>query len=78
MRLTLTIFLMTAAALLFLISPNFSIALIAGIPAGLAYGVFTAAVFATYIVGDLVAIPFRYLFARAPGPYQSTEPRGVA
>jgi hypothetical protein len=25
------------------------------------YGLFTAAVFATYIVGDLIAIPFRYL-----------------
>jgi hypothetical protein len=31
------------------------------------YGLVTAAVFATYIAGDLVAIPFRYLIARADG-----------
>jgi hypothetical protein len=31
------------------------------------YGLFTAAVFATYIVGDLIAIPFPYLLARASG-----------
>ncbi|MFB3883381.1 MAG: hypothetical protein ACE149_19110 [Armatimonadota bacterium] len=31
------------------------------------YGVPTAAIFATYIIGDLIAIPFRYLLARASG-----------
>ena len=34
------------------------------------YGVLTAAVFATYIIGDLIAIPFRYLLA----PASSTQP----
>ena len=29
------------------------------------YGLLTAAIFATYIVGDLIAIPFPYLLARA-------------
>jgi len=31
------------------------------------YGLLTAAIFATYIVGDLIAIPFPYLLARASG-----------
>jgi hypothetical protein len=36
------------------------------------YGLLTAAIFATYIVGDIIAIPFPYLFAgasatKAPG-----------
>jgi hypothetical protein len=35
------------------------------------YGLVTAAVFATYIVGDLIAIPFSYLLARARGIQQS-------
>lgn len=35
------------------------------------YGLVTAAVFATYIVGDLIAIPFPYLLARARGIQQS-------
>ncbi len=30
------------------------------------YGVLTAFIFATYIIGDLIAIPFSYLFARTP------------
>ena len=35
------------------------------------YGLVTAAVFATYIVGDLIAIPFSYLLGRARGIQQS-------
>ncbi len=35
------------------------------------YGLVTAAVFATYIVGDLIAIPFPYLFARARSSQQN-------
>ena len=31
------------------------------------YGVFLALVFATFIVGDLIAIPFSYIFARQSG-----------
>jgi hypothetical protein len=31
------------------------------------YGVFLAVVFATFIVGDLIAIPFSYIFARQSG-----------
>jgi len=34
------------------------------------YGFLTAAIFATYIVGDLIAIPFPYLLARASGTDQ--------
>jgi len=33
-----------------------------------AYAVLTAAIFATYIVGDLIATPFSYVFARGNGP----------
>ena len=29
-----------------------------------AYGMILAAIFATYIIGDLIAIPFRYVFSR--------------
>ena len=32
-----------------------------------AYGLMTAAIFATYVVGDLIAIPFSHLFARQIG-----------
>jgi hypothetical protein len=28
------------------------------------YGLITTAIFASYVIGDLIAIPFRYLFAR--------------
>jgi hypothetical protein len=34
------------------------------------YGVVWACVFASYIVGDLIAVPFRYLFARDSGAQQ--------
>jgi len=33
-----------------------------------AYAVVTAVIFATYIIGDLVAIPFSYVFARGNSP----------
>jgi len=33
-----------------------------------AYAVLTAVIFATYIVGDLIAIPFSYVFARGNSP----------
>jgi hypothetical protein len=36
------------------------------------YGLLTAAIFATYIIGDLTAIPFPYLFARARDSQQAT------
>ena len=42
------------------------------------YGLFTAAVFATYIVGDLVAIPFPYLLARASGSHQGAASTGAS
>jgi len=42
------------------------------------YGLVTAAVFATYIVGDLIAIPFPYLLARASGSDQGAASRGVS
>ena len=41
------------------------------------YGLLTAAIFATYIVGDLIAIPFSYLFARASGTHQDAAPKGA-
>ncbi len=31
------------------------------------YAVMLAAIFATYIIGDLIALPFRYIFAPAEG-----------
>ena len=40
------------------------------------YGLLTAAIFATYIVGDLFAIPFRYLFARTSGVHQGAGSGG--
>jgi len=33
-----------------------------------AYAVLTAVIFATYVVGDLIAIPFSYVFARGNSP----------
>lgn len=30
------------------------------------YGILLAAIFATYIIGDLIAIPFSYVFAKQP------------
>lgn len=42
------------------------------------YGLFTAAVFATYIVGDLIAIPFPYLLARASGTDQVAASGGAS
>jgi hypothetical protein len=41
------------------------------------YGLFTAAVFATYIVGDLIAIPFPYLLARSSGAHQGAASSGA-
>ncbi len=41
------------------------------------YGLLTAAIFATYIVGDLIAIPFPYLLARAPGTHQDAASGGA-
>jgi len=38
------------------------------------YAVLTAAIFATYVVGDLVAIPFSYVFSSRGGS-ASPEPR---
>jgi hypothetical protein len=37
------------------------------------YGLLTAAIFATYIIGDLIAIPFPYLFARARDSQQNAK-----
>ena len=42
------------------------------------YGLFTAAIFATYIVGDLIAIPFPYLLARASGTHQGAASRDAS
>lgn len=36
------------------------------------HAVVTAVIFATYIIGDLIAIPFRYLLARGSGSQQGT------
>lgn len=38
-----------------------------------AYGLFTAAVFATYIAGDLIAIPFAYLLAGGCAAHQGAR-----
>ena len=43
-----------------------------------AYGILTAGVFATYIVGDLIAIPFRYLLSPASGTEAAATPRGAS
>jgi hypothetical protein len=42
------------------------------------YGLMIAAVFATYIVGDLIAIPFRYLIARASASPQDAASIGAS
>jgi len=42
------------------------------------YGLLTAAVFATYIVGDLIAIPFPYLLARTPGTHEGPAASDVS
>ena len=41
------------------------------------HGLLIAAIFATYIIGDLIAIPFRYLFARPSGTHQGAASTGV-
>ncbi|UCH35844.1 MAG: hypothetical protein JSV65_05685 [Armatimonadota bacterium] len=40
------------------------------------YGLPIAAIFATYIIGDLIALPFRYLLARPSGSHQAAVPAG--
>jgi len=42
------------------------------------YGLLTAAIFATYIVGDLIAIPFPYLLARSSGSDQGAASTGAS
>jgi len=42
------------------------------------YGLLTAAIFATYIVGDLIAIPFPYLLVQASGTHQDAASRGAS
>ena len=42
------------------------------------YGLLTAAIFATYIVGDLIAIPFPYLLGRASGTHQGAGSTGAS
>jgi len=42
------------------------------------YNLLTAAIFATYIVGDLIAIPFPYLLARTSGTQHGAVSRGAA
>jgi len=42
------------------------------------YGLLIALIFATYIVGDLIAIPFPYLLARASGADQGAAPTGAS
>ena len=42
------------------------------------YGLLTAAIFATYIVGDLIAIPFPYLLVRTSGTHQGATSRGAS
>jgi hypothetical protein len=32
------------------------------------YAILTAAIFATFVLGDLIAIPFSYIFAKQPEP----------
>lgn len=39
-----------------------------------AYGLITAAIFATYVIGDAIAIPFACLFARTPSAQQAAAP----
>ena len=42
------------------------------------HGLLTAAIFATYIVGDLIAIPFPYLLARASHTHQGAGSTGAS
>ena len=42
------------------------------------HGLLIAAIFATYIIGDLIAIPFPYLLARASGTDQGAPPIGAS
>lgn len=42
------------------------------------YGALFALTFATYIVGDLIAIPFSYVFGKQADPADSMQPLGVA
>jgi len=42
------------------------------------YGLLTAGIFATYIIGDLIAIPFPYLLARASGTDERAASRGAS
>jgi len=41
------------------------------------YTVWLAAIFATYIIGDLIAIPFPYVFAREPDQRSKSAPQGA-
>ena len=41
------------------------------------YAVWLAAIFATYIIGDLIAIPFPYVFAREPDQHSKSAPQGA-
>lgn len=41
------------------------------------YGLLTAAVFVSYIVGDLIAVPFRYLFARTAATHEAAPSTGT-
>ncbi len=43
-----------------------------------AYGWGLAAIFATFVIGDLIAIPFPYLFAREPGRAVTAAGAGTA
>jgi len=42
------------------------------------YGLLTAVIFATYIIGDLIAIPFPYLLARPCGTLMSAGSTGAS
>ena len=42
------------------------------------YGALFALTFATYIVGDLIAIPFSYVFGKQDDQAESTQPLGAA
>jgi len=41
------------------------------------HGILTAGIFATYIIGDLIAIPFRYLLTRPSGTHQGAASTGA-
>ena len=40
------------------------------------YAVLTTVIFATYVVGDLIAIPFAYVFRKEEGPDWAGHPAG--